>query len=186
MWVMIASSSSSPPTRSDLATTTPLIETMATSVVPPPMSTTMLPVASPTFSPAPIAAAIGSSMMCTLRAPASYAASLTARCSIEVVPLGTATTMRGLARNLLGCAFWMNMRNIRSAASRSAITPSLSGLIVAMCGGVRPIMRLAGLPTATTVFLCRLIAMTEGSFSTMPFLRTYTSVLAVPRSTAMS
>ena len=34
----------------------------ATSDVPPPMSTTMLPVGSPTGSPAPIAAAIGSSM----------------------------------------------------------------------------------------------------------------------------
>ncbi len=35
----------------------------ATSVVPPPMSTTMLPVGSFTGRPAPIAAAIGSSIM---------------------------------------------------------------------------------------------------------------------------
>ena len=41
----------------------PPSEITATSVVPPPMSTTMLPVGSWTGSPAPIAAAIGSSMM---------------------------------------------------------------------------------------------------------------------------
>ena len=35
------------------------------SVVPPPMSTTMLPVASVIGSPAPMAAAIGSSTRCT-------------------------------------------------------------------------------------------------------------------------
>ena len=37
-------------------------EITATSVVPPPMSTTMLPVAAVTSRPAPIAAAIGSSI----------------------------------------------------------------------------------------------------------------------------
>src|SRR5207247_460071 len=42
----------------------------ATSVVPPPMSTTMLPCGSATGSPAPIAAAIGSSIRYTPRAPA--------------------------------------------------------------------------------------------------------------------
>ena len=41
----------------------PPSEIIATSVVPPPMSTTMLPVGSLTGSPAPMAAAIGSSMM---------------------------------------------------------------------------------------------------------------------------
>ena len=41
----------------------PPSEITATSVVPPPTSTTMLPAGSCTGSPAPIAAAIGSSMM---------------------------------------------------------------------------------------------------------------------------
>ena len=72
------------------------------------------------------------------------------------------------------------------AASRSAITPSLSGRSVAMWGGVRPIISFAAVPTATILSVCRLIATTEGSSRTTPFLRTYTSVLAVPRSTAMS
>jgi len=44
-------------------------------VVPPPMSTTMEPVGSVTGRPAPIAAAIGSSISQTLRAPALSAAS---------------------------------------------------------------------------------------------------------------
>src|ERR1700745_3655396 len=53
---MIASSSSSPPMRIDWLTTMPPSEMTATSLVPPPMSTTMLPVGSPTGRPAPIAA----------------------------------------------------------------------------------------------------------------------------------
>ena len=61
-YLTIASSSSSPPTRIDCETTMPPSEMTATSVVPPPMSTIMLPVGSETGSPAPIAAAIGSSI----------------------------------------------------------------------------------------------------------------------------
>src|ERR1700742_1892140 len=45
---MIASSSSSPPTRIDCETTIPPSEITATSLVPPPMSTTIEPVGSPT------------------------------------------------------------------------------------------------------------------------------------------
>src|ERR1041384_3566908 len=52
---MIASSSSSPPTRIDCETTIPPSEMTATSEVPPPMSTTMLPVGSPTGRTAPLA-----------------------------------------------------------------------------------------------------------------------------------
>src|ERR1700732_5120335 len=59
---MIASSSSSPPTRIDCDTTMPPSEITATSEVPPPMSTIIDPVGSPTGKPAPIAAAIGSSI----------------------------------------------------------------------------------------------------------------------------
>ena len=68
---MIALSSSSPPTRIDKLVTMPPSEITATSEVPPPISTTMLPVGSCTGKFAPIAAAIGSSIMKTLRAPAA-------------------------------------------------------------------------------------------------------------------
>ena len=60
---MIAWSISSPPTRMDWQVTMPPSEITATSVVPPPTSTTILPAGSYTSSPAPIAAAIGSSIM---------------------------------------------------------------------------------------------------------------------------
>ncbi len=62
MYATIASSILSPATRIDLATTMPASEMTATSVVPPPMSTIMFPDGSVTGSPAPIAAAIGSSI----------------------------------------------------------------------------------------------------------------------------
>jgi len=52
----------SPPTRTDCEYTIPASEITATSVVPPPMSTTMLPLGSVMGRPAPIAAAMGSSM----------------------------------------------------------------------------------------------------------------------------
>src|SRR6266702_303067 len=55
-----------------------------------------------------------------------------------------------------------------------------------MLPGVRPIMRFASTPTATICPLLVLSATTLGSFKTIPRPRTYTSVLAVPRSTAMS
>ncbi len=70
----------------------------ATSVVPPPMSTTIEPRASVTGMPAPIAAAIGSSIRYTSRAPASSADSLIARRSTWVLPAGTHTSTRGLGR----------------------------------------------------------------------------------------
>ena len=60
MWLTIASSKSSPATRSlSLTLTSPRLM-IATSVVPPPMSMIMLAVGSLTGSPAPMAAANGS------------------------------------------------------------------------------------------------------------------------------
>ena len=91
----IASSISSPPTRTQVAATTPPSEITATSVVPPPMSTIMEPPAAWIGSPAPIAAAIGSSMRCASRAPAIVAASITARFSTSVTPDRTPSTTRG-------------------------------------------------------------------------------------------
>ena len=61
MWVAMAASMSKPATRMALAATMPPREMQATSVVPPPTSTTRWPVGSWTGRPAPMAAAIGSS-----------------------------------------------------------------------------------------------------------------------------
>src|SRR5579864_8447717 len=52
--------------------------------------------------------------------------------------------------------------------------------------GVRPIIRFASIPTARGRSSLVLTATTDGSLRTMPRPRTYTRVLAVPRSTAMS
>src|SRR3954467_1522663 len=80
---MIASSSSSPPTRIDCETTMPPSEMTAPSEVPPPMSTIIDPVGSPTGRPAPIAAAIGSSIRYAWRAPARRGAASPARAGAE-------------------------------------------------------------------------------------------------------
>ena len=163
----------------------PPSEMTATSVVPPPTSTIMFPVGSETGRPAPIAAAIGSSIRCASRAPADRVASSTARFSTPVTPDGTQTTTRGCAKRFW-CTFWMKWRSICSVTSKSAMTPSFSGRIAVIEPGVRPSMRLASTPTAWTSPVRWSIATTEGSDSTMPRPRTYTSVFAVPRSTAMS
>ena len=63
-------SSSSPPVRIDVSLTMPESAMTAISVVPPPMSITMLPVGVSTGRPTPIAAAIGSATMNTSLAPA--------------------------------------------------------------------------------------------------------------------
>src|SRR5437868_15223526 len=76
----------------------PPSESTATSVVPPPISTIIDAVGSVTGNPAPIAAAIGSSIRKTRRAPALSAASRIARRSTAVEPEGTQIIICGLKR----------------------------------------------------------------------------------------
>ena len=148
----------------------PPSEMTATSVVPPPISTTMEPEGSVTGRPAPIAAAIGSSISSTLRAPALSADSWIARRSTAVEPEGTQTMMSGEAKQRRLCTLRMKCLIISSATSKSAITPSRSGRMAAMLPGVRPSISLASSPTASTCLRPRISAMatTLGSFSTMP------------------
>ena len=70
--------------------------------------------------------------------------------------------------------------------SKSAMTPSFNGRMAMMWSGVRPIIFFASMPTASGRPSRVLTATTDGSSSTTPRPRTYTSVLAVPKSTAMS
>ena len=102
-------------------------EMTATSLVPPPMSTTMQPVGSPTGRPAPMAAAMGSSIKSTLLEPAWRAASSTARRSTSVTPEGMHTTMRGRLRVLDFSAFLMKYFSMAAVTSKSAMTPSFKG-----------------------------------------------------------
>src|SRR5215210_2799253 len=96
-----------PATLTDVFVTMPPIEITATSVVPPPTSTTMDPSTSLTGTSAPMAAAKGSSMVYAFLAPAASVASLTALSSTPVTPEGTQTATRGLTRyrrsDLCGC-----------------------------------------------------------------------------------
>ena len=82
--------------RTESENTTPFSDKIAISVVPPPISTTIEPTASSTGKPAPSAAAIGSSIRNTSRAPALNADSLIARFSTSVAVQGTQTNTRGL------------------------------------------------------------------------------------------
>ena len=80
----------------------------------------------------------------------------------------------------------MKYRSISSVTSKSAITPWRSGRVAEIEAGVRPIIRSASAPTAWTSPVRRSEATTDGSDTTIPLPPTYTSVLAVPRSIAMS
>ena len=75
----------------------PPSEMTAISLVPPPTSTTIRPTGSSMATPAPMAAAMGSSIRCTRRAPAASEASSTARFSTSVTPEGAHTMSRGWA-----------------------------------------------------------------------------------------
>ena len=69
--------------------------------MPPPISTTIDPVASEIGSPAPIAAAIGSSINWTFLAPAANAESWIAFLSTGVEPVGTHINILGFAKAFL-------------------------------------------------------------------------------------
>ena len=77
-------------------------------------------------------------------------------------------------------------RSIASVTSKSAMTPSLSGRIATILPGVRPSMRLASSPTASTSLVPALTATTDGSRKTMPWSLTLIRVFAVPRSMPIS
>src|SRR5829696_6491874 len=85
-----------------------------------------------------------------------------------------------------GCTLRIKYASIFSVTSKSAITPSFRGLIATMLPGVRPSIRFAAEPTATTLSVLMSIATTEGSESTIPCPLTNTMVFAVPRSIATS
>ena len=147
------SSNLSPATRTEQDVTMSPSEMTATSAVPPPISTTMLPVGSATGRPAPMAAAMGSSMSSTWEAPACRAASSTARRSTSVTPDGMHTTICGFENIVERTTLRMKCLSMVAVMSKSAITPSLSGRTATIDPGVRPIISLAAVPTASTVSL---------------------------------
>ena len=168
----MASSNLSPPTRMDLLQTTPPKDITAISVVPPPISTTILPLGSEISIPAPNAAATGSSIKYASFAPAARDACFTARSSTLVTPEGIHTITRGFTKDFFLLALLMKYFSIFSVTSYSAMTPSRNGRIATMLPGVRPNISRASVPTAITRFVLLSIATTEGSFNTIPSLFT--------------
>ena len=98
----------------DVLTTVPPKEITAISEVPPPISTIIFPHGLEMSIPAPIAAAIGSSMIATCLAPACNVASSTAFFSTSVTPLGTQTLILGFLKRCFPPAFWMKYFSIFS------------------------------------------------------------------------
>ena len=94
-YLTIDSSNLSPATLIDVLITVPPKEIIAISVVPPPISTTILPHGFDISNPAPIAAASGSSIRYTFLAPACDAASITALFSTSVTLDGTQIIILG-------------------------------------------------------------------------------------------
>ena len=136
----------------DLAYTMSPSDSTATSVVPPPTSTTIFPVGSVIGMPAPIAAAIGSAINPAFLAPAERTDWRIALFSTGVAPCGTHTITFGLENVDLLCTFLMKCFIISSATSKSAITPSLIGRMASILPGVRPSINFASSPTAKTFF----------------------------------
>ena len=157
------------------------------SVVPPPMSMIMLPAASVTGRPDPIAAAIGSSTRWTSLALTRKPLSLTARRSTCVISGGTPMTRRGRRSGLLPCTL------------RHEVHQHLLGGVEVGNDAVlhRPhrldvrrrapehLVSLGAHGLDRCPWRCCNATM-DGSLRTMPRPRANTHVLAVPRSIATS
>ncbi len=137
------------------------------------------------FFPAPSAAATGSSITYISFAPASRAASMTARCSTSVIPDGTHIIIRGCPKRIARI-FERKYFIISRVSVRFEITPSISGRTAWIFGGVLPSISTAAAPTALTSLVSVSTAITVGSFRTMPLFFIYTSIVAVPRSILIS
>ena len=170
--VMMAWSSSSPPTRIDWEVTMPPSEMTATSVVPPPMSTTMLPVGSLTGQPGPDRR--GHRLLDDVDpARAGLVAGLLDRALLHP---GDAAGHRDDDPRLGQMAALVHLLDEVPEHPLGDVEVGddavLSGRTATMLPGVRPIIRLASTPTATICPVLVFSATTEGSLSTMPRPRT--------------
>ncbi|MOA25569.1 hypothetical protein D3C78_1463030 [compost metagenome] len=100
--------------------------------------------------------------------------------------VGAQIKIRGWLYQLLPPMRSIKCFNIVSVISKSAITPSLNGRIATIFPGVRPTIRLASSPTASTRLASLSIATTEGSSRTTPLPLTCISTFAVPKSIPIS
>ena len=136
---IIASSKALPATLTESDTEIQPMVMTATSVVPPPISTTIAPFGRSLFNPAPRAAASGSSIRQALAAPAAVMRSRIVRFSRFVTIDGTQTTTFGLNIMFLHIFERKNLR-ICFVAVKSETTPWRMGLTMRILSGVRPII----------------------------------------------
>ena len=156
-------------------------EIMAISVVPPPISTIILPLGSVMLSPAPMAAAMGSSINEVCLAPACIAASSTARFPHSLRPTGRTNDLRfkepGGVTLLIKCR-----ASSRSHHNQQSRCPSRGELL-------QYFRRTADHPRLFTNGQYRLVSFSGyhrglGDNNALP--RTKTSTLAVPGSIPIS
>ena len=146
----------------------------------------MFPLGSSISIPAPIAAAIGSSIKYTSLAPAWIIVSSTALSSTSVIPDGTPTITLGLIALYLLHTLDNIFFNNNLVAVKSAITPSFNGLIACISFGVLPNISFASRPVAITSPVFVSTDTTDGSLKIIPFPLTVTNIFAVPKSIPIS
>ena len=167
------------------ALTRPPMLITAISVEPPPMSTTMQPCGWRICSPAPSAAATGSSTRKTCLAPAAMTDSTTASASMPVMAAGTQTAMRGLKKRERQTS--LTNRTISSFVMRwSCIMPSRSGRTRSIWAGARPTIFRAASPTAMMELVRVSTAPMVGWRKTTPCSSVAMMIEVVPRSIPMS
>ena len=136
--------------------------------------------------PAPIAAAMGSSIKYTSLAPARIIASSTALSSTSVIPDGTPTNTLGLTALYLLHTLSNKFFNNNFVAVKSAITPSFNGFIAFISFGVLPSISFASNPVAIIPPVFAFTEITDGSLNTIPFPFIVTNIFAVPKSIPIS
>jgi len=131
------------------------------------MSMTMLPSAPSMGSPAPIAAAIGSSTMSTVARAGQLRGVLDGPLLDAGDSAGTQIVTCGLGwknadqNERLFMTFLMKYASIASVTSKSAMTPSRNGRMALMCAGVLPSIWRAPSPTARTLPVFTSVATTR-------------------------
>ena len=88
--------------------------------------------------------------------------------SVSVTPEGTLMTTRGPENRRLDSTPFRKKRSMVFVSSKSATVPCFSGRIAMILLGVRPTMRWASSPMASTFLVERSMATTAGLRSTSP------------------
>ena len=173
------------PSGSTSVSTKPFASTTARSVLPAPKSATNSPAVLALSKSAPYAAASVPGKRTAFRAPKAAAVPNRAAAATSLCRPAIVITRRGRFHKPETCRP-TSSRTKCAAAEKSVMTPRSTGRTKASSCGTRPAKAAAFAPSATTSRVSRSTASTDGSRTTTPSPRTYTTVLAEPKSTAIS